>query len=99
MESTIFSTLNASLLATASVKFCNEIGVEVTDELVAILTNAVMCALARWYNENGKEFDLAKNLIEPDAVTYAFGRMHEIATLAQISAATGIGMEGLGFNE
>ena len=96
MESTIFSTLNASLLATASVEFCNEIGLEVTDELVAVLSTAVMSALARWYNENGKEFDLAINLIEPDALAYAFGRMREIAALAKISAMTGIGMEGLG---
>ena len=96
MENTIFSTLNAALLATASVNFCKEIGIEVTDELVAILTQAVMCALARWYNENGKEFDLAKNLVEPDAVTYAFGQMKEIAALAQISAVTGIDMEGFG---
>lgn len=94
MENTIASTINAALLASASVEFCNSIGIEVTDELVAILTQAVMCALARWYNENGKEFDLAINLVEPDAVAYAFGRMHEIAALAQFSAVTGIGVEG-----
>ena len=99
MESTIFSTLNSSLLASASVKFCNEIGIEVTDELVAILSQAVMCALARWYNENGKEFDLATSLVEPDAVAYAFERMHEIASLAYISATTGIDMDRNGFGE
>lgn len=99
MESTIFSTLNSRLLASEAVKFCNEIGIEVTDELVVILSNAVMCAIARWYNENGKEFDLATSLVEPGAVVYAFERMHEIASLAYISAVTGIDVDRNGFGE
>ena len=90
-----FSTINAALLSTASMKFCESIGVEPTAELAHILTKAVMCALSEWYSENDKEFNLNTNLVEADAVAYAFQKMEAIAALATISAMTGIGMEGL----
>lgn len=89
-----FATLNASLLASASVAFCASIGIEPTDEFARVLSGAVMASIARWYVEHDKELNLTTAPLESEAVTYAFEHVKMIAVLAQLSAMTGIGMEG-----
>lgn len=98
MENTI-AIQNSHRLASLSIAFCAINGLEVTPELVPILSNAVLSGCARWCAENGQEFNPREILIPDDALAYAFGRCHgrcqEIAILANIAAQTGIGMEGL----
>ena len=94
MEKNI-ATQNAQRLASLSTVFCAINGLEVTAELVPILSNCVLAGCARWCAENGQEFNPATILIPDDALAYAFGRCQEIAILANISVQTGIGMEGL----
>lgn len=88
------ATINAHVLSAASVAFCNAQELEPTDELVRVLCQAVMTALAQWYKDNGKTFAPQTDLIEDEAILYAFEKMGNIAMLARISAMTGIGMEG-----
>ena len=87
---------NAQRLASLSTLFCAINGLEVTEELVPILSGAVLTGVARWYAENGRTFNPKTDRIEDDALAEAFARVQEIAILASISAQTGIGMEGLG---
>ena len=94
MENTI-ATQNAQRLARLSTLFCAINGLEVTAELVPILSNCVLSGCARWCAENGQEFNPTTILIPEDALVYAFGRCQEIAILANIAVQTGVAMEGL----
>ena len=95
MNNTI-ATQNAERLASLSVVFCLMNDLTPNDELVAHLSGAVMYNLAKWYEDHGKTFNPANEIIEDEAIKAAFDRVQEIVTLAYISAQTGIGMEGLG---
>lgn len=87
---------NAQRLAALSPLFCAMNGIPVTEELVPILSGAVLTGIARWYADRGRTFNPKTDRIEDDALAEAFARVQEIAILATISAQTGIGMEGLG---
>ncbi len=84
---------NAQRLASLSTVFCAMNGIPVTQELVPILSNAVLSGIAKWYSDRGRTFDPKNDRIEDDALAEAFARVQEIAILAAISAQTGIGME------
>lgn len=83
---------NAQRLASLSVAFCAINGLEVTPELVPILSRTVIAECARWCEENGQEFNPEKILIPDDAIAYAFDRCQTIASLANL-AAFAAGME------
>lgn len=87
---------NAKRLASLSAVFCTINGLELTAELVPILSDAVLTGVERWYAENGRTFNPKTDRFEDDALASAFVRVQEIAILAYLSAQTGIGMEGLG---
>ena len=94
MENTI-AIQNASRLAKLSVLFCAINGIEAADDLVPILANAVLSGCARWCEENGQEFSPATTLIPDDALVYAFGRVQEIAILANVAASAGFDLDAL----
>lgn len=95
MENTI-ANQNSSRLAALSVVFCAMNGISPNLEVVHALTAMVMAAIGKWYADNGRtDFNPANEVICDDAIIAAFERAQEIATLASISAQTGIGMEGL----
>ena len=87
---------NAQRLASLSTLFCAINGLEVTEELIPILSGAVLTGIAKWYADRGRTFSPKTDRIEDDALAEAFARVQEIAILASISVQTGIGMEGLG---
>ena len=86
---------NAERLAGLSVTFCLMNGIPVTEELVPILSGAVMSNIAKWYADRGRTFDPKTDLIEDEALVEAFTRVQEIAILASISAKMGGSMDGL----
>lgn len=92
----IIAKQNADRLANLSMMFCITNELPMSEDLIHHLTGTVMYNLAKWYEENGKTFNPAEELIEDDALVAAFTRVQEIVVLAAISAQTGIGMEGLG---
>ena len=95
MENTIASQ-NASRLAKLSALFCAINGLETADvDLVPALANAVLSGCARWCKENGQEFSPATTLIPDDALVYAFGRVQEIAILANVAASSGLDLDAL----
>ena len=84
---------NVKRLASLSTIFCLMNNIPITEELVPILSNAVLAGIARWYTERGRTFDPRNDRIEDDALAEAFAKVQEIAILAAISAQSGIGME------
>lgn len=93
---TPISQQNAELLARLSVIFCLMNGITPTDEFVEVFTTAIMAYISCWYAKQGRTFNLDTDVVEEEAVKFAFGRAQELANLASISAQTGIGMEGFG---
>ena len=94
-SNTNIAEANAKLLSKLSVAFCTINKIPMTGELIPILSRAVMQAICEWHNENGRpDYDPATEPLCDEAVKYAFGKVQQICTLAQISAMTGIGMEG-----
>ena len=88
---------NAQRLATLTAIFCLTNGIFITTELTQILAAAVMANIAKWYADNGRpDFSPETELICDDAIKAAFTRIQAIATLAEISAQTGMDMDGLG---
>ena len=94
MENTI-ANQNAVRLAHLSTLFCLVNNLPATQELAQILAAVVMSNVMKWYENNGRaDFNPQTELICDDAIKSAFERVQQIATLASISAQTGIGMEG-----
>lgn len=91
----LIAEINAKNLAIAAAQFAQEEGLEVTPEFSAALTPAVLAGCAKWYDEHGKEFNPKEELIEPEAIAYAFTRVRYIAFLAKMSALTGVDMSGM----
>ena len=91
----LIADINAKNLAIASAQFIAEEGLEVTPEITSALTPAVFAGCAKWYGEHGKEFNPKEELIEPEAITYAFTRVRYIAFLAKMSVLTGVDMSGM----
>ena len=91
MENTI-ALQNAHRLASLSVAFCAINGLEVTAELVPVLSHTILSECAAWCAENGQEFAPEKILIPDEAISYAFDRCQAIASLANL-AVFAAGME------
>ena len=90
MENTI-ANQNSERLAAMSVIFCMMNGINPSDELVGILAMTVMSEIAKWYDENGKgNFNPMTDLVEEDAIRFAFGRIQQIANLAKVTAELGL---------
>lgn len=81
---------NATTLAGLSTAFCELNGLEVNDELARVISLAVNANIARWYDDNGKTYNPTAELIEEEAIKYAFGRLQAIAMLAAMAANAGI---------
>lgn len=87
------ATENAQRLASLSTAFCMMNGIPINEELVPILSNAVLSNIAKWYSDRGRTFDPKNDRIEDDALVAAFTRVQEIAILASLAAMTGIEAE------
>ena len=84
---TNFADLNSDLLATLSAGFliCN--GITSTDAgLVKALSGAVFSNINAWYRNQGRTFNPDAELVEEEAIRYAFGRVQMIADLAKAAA-------------
>lgn len=79
-----FADRNAELLAALSAGFliCNGI-LNATPELVHALSTNVYINVSRWYEERGRTFNPDAELVEEEAVRYAFARAQMIADLAK----------------
>lgn len=86
---------NAERLASMSAVFCAINGLEATEELVRVLTSAILSGVAKWYNDRGRTFNPNTELIEDDAMVEAFTRAQEIAILASVSVSAGIAKDRL----
>ena len=87
MEKTI-AMQNAERLATLTTLFILVNGLEdAPRELGRILALAISANLAEWYEKNGKTYAPDKELIEDEAIKYAFARVQEINDRAQMEAA------------
>lgn len=84
---------NLKTLSSLTVAFCalNGLG-QVNDELAQAIVLAVNSALNDWYADKGKVYNPAAELIEEEALKYAFGKMQEIAVLAKMAALAEMGM-------
>lgn len=82
---------NVETLSTLSVAFCamNGLG-QVDDELAQAICLAIHSALNEWYVDNGKDFNPTTELIEKEALKYAFGEVQKIAVLAKMAALAGM---------
>ena len=94
MENTI-ARQNSDRLTALTVAFCLINRLNMDDVLCKVIALTVMAHIAKWYEDNEREFHPDTELIEDEAIKYAFGKVQEIANLAAIEAQTGIGMEGL----
>lgn len=97
----IFSTpitkQNTSLLASLSVRFFATNGIKFTQEMMDAFADATMTAIEAWYRTNkDREFNALIELVEEDAVKYAFNEMQEIVTLARSAVMLGISTAELG---
>ena len=79
-----FADRNAELLATLSAGFliCNGL-LNAGAELVRALSTNVFININRWYEERGRTFNPDAELVEEEAVRYAFDRAQMIANLAE----------------
>lgn len=84
------TTTNAARLASLSASFCALNGITVNAEIAAALSDAVLAACHQWYMDNGKSFDPCAEIIEEEAIKYAFKRMQQIATMATLAAMVGM---------
>ena len=96
-EITPIGKQNATRLGILSTIFCLTNGIEMNDELVTVLSLTITAHLNKWYDDHGRELNPNTDLIEEEAVAYAFERVQEVANaaaaLSAISAQTGIGFE------
>ena len=79
-----FADRNTELLATLSAGFliCNGI-FDAGAELVRALSTNVFINIKRWYEERGRTFNPDAELVEEEAVRYAFDRAQMIVNLAE----------------
>ena len=84
---------NLETLTTLSTAFCalNGLG-EVNDELAQAICLAVNSALKDWYVDKGRVYNPITEIIEEEALRYAFGELQKLATLAHLSALAEMGM-------
>lgn len=96
-SSTAIAKQNATLLASLSIGFFAVNGIKPSPEMTGTFADATMTAIEEWYRTNkGREFDPMTELVEEDAVKYAFKQMQEILTLVQLAKAMGITPAELG---
>jgi predicted regulator of amino acid metabolism with ACT domain len=82
---------NVETLSTLSTAFCEINGLgQVNDELAQAICLAVNSALKEWYVNNGKVYSPATEIIEEEALKYAFGEVQKIAILAKMAALAGM---------
>ena len=94
---TLIAKQNTTLLASLSVVFFTANGIKSSPEMTDAFADATMDNINKWYNDNlGKNFDPMTELVEEDAVKYAFEQMQEIVILAQMAKAMGITPAELG---
>ena len=85
---TNFATLNSNRLADLSVGFCLFNGILSPDaDLIKALSLAVMFNVNKWYEDNGRTLNAAAELIEEEAIAFAFAKVQGIAFAAQAAAA------------
>ena len=90
---------NSTLLASLSVVFFTANGIKSSPEMIEAFADATMDAIEKWYRTNkGREFDPMTELVEEDAVKYAFKHMQKIVTLVQMAKAMGITPAELGIS-
>ena len=78
---------NVETLSTLSTAFCTMNGLgQVNDELAQAICLAIHSALKEWYADNDKVFNPTAELIEKEALKYAFGEVQKIAVLAKMAA-------------
>lgn len=87
---------NTEKLASLSFVFCLMNDLNVTQELSDIMAMTIMAYIAEWYSNKGLTFDAKDTLIADEAISYAFKNLQELTDgarfVAQVSAATGIGL-------
>ena len=82
---------NAKNLARTCTAFCAIHNLTANEELVPILSTAMLFGCAEWCAKNGVEFNPAETLIPEEAIMHAFCTCQEIAVLAR-SAVNDIGL-------
>ena len=88
---------NSTLLGIMSTVLVAALGIPMNDEMQQLIVTAVMCKLALWYEEHGKEFNPKTILLDEDAVSEVFAEIHADLyadlVIANICQQTGIGLE------
>lgn len=91
---------NSSRLAHLSATFCKVNGIKVTAELADAFADAILVSVNEWYNENkGRNFDPMTELVDNDAVSYAFEHMGALLAFASLAAMAGISAAELGLEK
>lgn len=78
---------NSKHLGHLSTLFCLMNGINIDPILVMVFSHTVMGCIAQWYNEHGREdFDPAQEIIEEEAIKYAFAEMQKLTDEARDEA-------------
>lgn len=81
---------NSEILATRSTIFCILNGITFSEDMVSAIANTVSAYIASWYVSNGKSIPNPNTeLIEPEAIEYAFAKLQQLADLASLAASLG----------
>ena len=86
MEKTI-REINSERLASVSVVFTIFNGIDPTKEFIDILSLTVAVEIKTWYDEQGRDFDFDTELVDEEAVKYAFGRIQALTNAAKAQVA------------
>lgn len=96
MEKTI-ATQNAERLGVLTTIFTLVNGLPTEPEVAKLLALAIVANIQKWYAENGKTYSPDTELIEEEAIKFAFNRVQEInddakatAMLMQMGAGSGL---------
>lgn len=77
---------NAERLATINANFVAIIGIKLTEEAVAAISDSTLALVGKWYEEHNRKFNIVEELIEEDALKYAFTGLIFTAISAAASA-------------
>jgi hypothetical protein len=93
-NSIAISNANSEILAIRSTLFCISNGITFSEEVVSAIANAVSSYIASWYVSNGKGIPKPNTeLIESEAIDYAFDQLQQLADIAHLAAEMGMRAE------
>jgi hypothetical protein len=86
-NSNSIAAINAKKLANLTAGFCLINGITLTQELGEVIGHYLFTNFAYWYEEMGLAFNPAEEVINDEAIKYAFGKMQKLADLAEMSVS------------